>query len=350
MRIFTVGRSSLQRLATCTPVARKKALLSTQRLFNTYPPCSSRAAPESQPDFYEQLKREERRQFGRKRIRFDYQANHTCALSLDYSEAQLSSKLHDEAALLSICEKYIIEHANRRVDLFFYTLIAYYQTSILPVEGHTSLQHGRGRNIKYNTFGTEACHSSFTPSLLDKTILENEGRQVKYKSLLSRTHLLQSLNATVELPHFVNAFDDILESICRPKCLVILREVSLAKITPIEGLVGLLCVMNTILQDFKQQASSAKYSCLTYPNLPGRRYVNPELIDLIIQGTLATSYDSESNKVNDLYVQSLLRMTSEEKELCKQNSKKKEKIYFEKIMAMQREIFESESQQNAYIA
>ncbi len=347
MRMFSVGRNSLQKLATSTPVASTKASLSTKRSFDSYPQRPSKATSDQQPALYDKLKREERKKFDRKRIRFDYQSNYTCALALPYSNTQLNNKWNDETALLNMCDNYIIEHANRRVDLFFYTLIAYYKTSILPIEGHTNLQHGIGRRIKHKDCGTQACHSSFTPSLLDETIFKNEGNDIKQRSLLSGTHLLESLNATVELPPFVNVFDDVLESICRPKCMAILRQVSLAKLTPIEGFVNFIGMMNSILQDFKQQASHVNYSSLTHPNLPGRRYVNPFLIELIIQGTLGTSYDNESNMVNDLYIQLLLRMTSQEKILCKQNSKNKEKIYLEKIIAIQVEILESENQESS---
>ena len=349
MRLFAVGRISLQSLASrSSPEACPNVALSINRLFDTRPPFFSSALPENRPDFYEQLKKEERKQFSRKRARFDYQSNYTCALALPYSRTQLSHQWDDEAALLSLCKNHIIEHATRRVDLFFYTLIAYYQSAILPVEGHTSLQHGIGQVITDKGQGTQACHSSFTPSLLDETIFKNKGDEVKYKSLLCGTHFLESLNATVELPPLVNLFDDILESICRPKSMAILRHVSLAKITPIEGLVSFLGMMNIILQDFKRQASSEKYTSLSYPNLTGQRYVNPKLIDLIIEGTLDDVYDNESNMVNDPYVQLLLRMTSDEKKRCKQNSKHKEKIYLEKIMAIQREILESERQDDSY--
>ncbi len=341
MRIFTVGRGSLQRLEVRTSATSSKASLSSPRWSDTHP-YPSRMAQEKLVH-HEQLKREERRQFDRRRIRFGYQSNETCALALDYSEAQLRSKLNDEMALFSMCETYIIEHANRRADLFFYTLVAYYQTSMLPVEGHTNFQYGIGRSIEAS--GMQACHSSFTPSLLDETIFDNEEGETKYKSLLSRTHFLQSLNATVELPAFVNAFDDILESICRPQCLEIIREVSLARMTPIEGLAAFLGMMDTILQDFKQQAASERYSSLTYPNFSAFRPVNPRLIDLVIKGTLEDSYDSESNTVQDRYLQLLLRMSPEEKRLCGRSAKNKNKIYLEKIMAIQAEILGAESEE-----
>lgn len=331
MRIFTVGRSSMQRLPRTSAPATK----STQRLFDTHLSRHSRATPEYP---YELLKREEREQFDRKRIRIDSQRNDTCALTLEFSEAQLASKMDDEAALLSMCENYIIEHAGRRVDLFFLTLAAYYLTGIVPVEGHTNFQYGIGRSAS----GTQACHSSFTPSLLDETILQNDGD----KSLLSRTHFSQSLNSTVELPAFVNAFDDILESIFRPICLAIIREVSLGTINPIEGLLNLLSKMDTILQDFKQQASDENYTALTYPDLSMHRHVNPKLIDLVIQGTLGTTYDNGSHTVNERYLQLLLGITAEEKKLFEKNSGNKKKIYHRKIMAIQNEILETECQES----
>ena len=78
MRVFTVGRGSMQRLVTCTPAAGPKASLSTHCLFNTHPSLPSRAISEHQPAFFDQLKKEERKQFSRKRIRIDSQRNDTC--------------------------------------------------------------------------------------------------------------------------------------------------------------------------------------------------------------------------------------------------------------------------------
>lgn len=340
MKIFSVGRRAMQRLATRPPAADTNLSLLAQRLFNSHQPHPSKAHPSA---FYTRLKNEERKQFDRKRVRIDSLRNDTCTLALNISKAQLASKLNDETALLDMCENSIIEHASRRVDLFFYTLIAYYQTFILPVEGHTNFQYGIGQSI--DSSGTQACHSSFTPSLLDETIFQNAEGQVKYKSIISRTHFAQSLNATVELPMFVNAFDDILEIICRPICLKILNEVSLATINPIEGLVHFLSIMNTILQNFKQQALSEKYTTLTYPNLRAHRHVHPQLINMVIQGTLDSSYDAKSNKVNDDFLQLLLRLTPEQKRLCEENEKNRKNIYFERIMAIQSEILGAESQE-----
>jgi hypothetical protein len=338
MRIFTVGRNSMQKLAPFA--AAKKASSPSHRLFNNSASRASRINADN-PPLYERLKRAEREQFDKKRTRVHFLRNDTCALALDFSDEQLAGKFDDEEGLLSLCKNYIIEHASRRIDLFFYALIAYYETAKSPVQGYTNFQYGIGRNFGF--FGTQACHSSFTPSLLDETVLENGHTPIKYKSLLSRTHFSQSLNATVELPAFVNAFDDILESIFRPVCFAILREVSIAKINPIEGLTYLLSDMDIVLQDFKQQALEENYASLVYPKLRIHRYVHPKLIDLVMSGTLACSYDEASGMASDSYVQLLLRMTGEEKKLCEQNSVMKKKIYRNKMLALQKEILESES-------
>lgn len=340
MKVFSVCRRSMQKLSVRAPAADTNPSLITQRLFNNHLSNSSKVR---KPPIYDQLKSEERKQFDRTRIRIESQRNNTCTLALDFSKATLASKFNNEIALLTLCENYIVEHANRRVDMFFYTLIAYYQTMLTPVEGHTNFQYGIGQPI--GTSGTQACHSSFTPSLVDETIFYNEGEQIKYKSLISRTHFAQSLNATVELPSIVNAFDDILESICRPKCLDILREVSCAHIDPIRGLCDFLSMMNTILEDFKRQALSKNYTALTYPNLNMHRYIHPKLINFVIKGTVEASYDPQSNTVNDQYLQMQLRLTPEEKRRWEQNIKIRKRIYFDKIMEIQNEILSAESQE-----
>ena len=281
--------------------------------------------------------------FDRKRTRFTYEENYTAALALPYSTEQLSRSLGNEQALLALSEQHIKEHANRRVDLFFYTLIAYYRTSILAVEGHTNLQHGKGRTLEDHTSVTQACHSSLIPSLLDKTIYQNRQNQAAYKSMLSGTHFLESLNSTVELPAFVNAFDDLLEAACRAQCMDIIREVALGTVTPVQGLARFLSMMDTLLQQFMQQATSG--SCSSPPL--GHHYVNPHLIELVIKGTLATTFSVERDTVNDDYIQLMLRMTPPEQLLCRRFPKNKEKIYEDKMLQLQHEILETESEERS---
>jgi hypothetical protein len=318
MRFSSISKKVLQNLSTLG-----------KRLPTTiYPPKAS------SPEYFEKLKAVERQTFSKKRLRFNYTDNYTAALALPQSIFSLARVKRNEEELLKLAQSNIIEHSNRRVDLFFYTLIAYYHTNALPVEGHTSLQHGKGRTLKDHTNVTQGCHSSIIPAFLDQTIYKKG--KMKTKSLLSATHFFENLNATVELPYFVNAFDDLLEAICRPKSIEVLREVSLGKLNPIEGLEQFLIMMSTVLNDFKKQATSNNYSFLRHSSSVVRPHVQPKLIDLVIRGTLGTTFSSETRTVNEEYVQLLLRMTPVEKRLC--TLENKAKIYLQKIMELQSEI------------
>lgn len=295
------------------------------------------------PYFFTQLKAEEQKQFvSKKRHRSAYKDNYSAALNLPYSNQQLAAKHQDQNSLLAMSKENIIEHANRRVDLFFYTLIAYYKTGILPTYGHTSLQHGRGRTTRSNTSISEACHSSLTPSLLDRTIYQNGKTGEKHKSLLSNTHLMESLNSTVELPPFVNDLDDLLENACREKCLVILREVSLGTINPVAGLTQFLQMMSTLLTHLEKDVEHKSKSALSKHSLMKQQPINPNLIELVRTGTLSTTYSSQTQTATDAYIQLLLRMTPEEKASCNDEGSK-EKLYLEKIMELQNEILHTKS-------
>ncbi|AMV13927.1 Dot/Icm T4SS effector RavQ [Legionella pneumophila serogroup 1] len=352
MRMFSVRRnpSAVMRKdlsLTSRPLLQAPLLKSTVNPQNTLKnnELKERKFTETLPDsrFFSKLKLAEQDQFShRKRKRFNYQKNFSAALSLPYSRKELDVHRDEEDTLLSMVKKYVIEHANRRVDLFFYTLIAYYNTEIVPTNGYTDLQHGRGRNTNRGRTITEACHSSLIPSLLDSTIYQNKGR-LKHKSLLSGTHFMDSLNATVELPPFVNDFDDILEKTCRKKCLKILHEVSLGRINPMEGLTLFLKMMQDILIKFKEEAASENQSVLLQNSLIRKQFISPNLVDLVINGTLLTTFSDSTQSASDDYIQLLLRMTSEEKALCEKDEKGKIKLYLAKIMEIQNEILTSKN-------
>ncbi|KTD74199.1 hypothetical protein [Legionella tucsonensis] len=311
-------------------VAQKKALTA---------PLGTKALD---PLFFTQLKAEEHKQFtSKKRLRSQYKDNYSAALHLPYSNHQLAIKHHDQNALLTMSKKNIIEHANRRVDLFFYTLIAYYKTGILPIYGHTTLQHGRGRTTRSNRSISEACHSSLTPSLVDSSIYQNKKTGEKHKSLVSDTHFMDSLNSTVELPPFVNDLDDLLENALREKSLTILREVSLGTINPITGLTQFLQIMSTVLKGFKENAENKSKSALSQHPLI-KQPITPNLIELVKTGALATTYLPQKQTANDAYIQLLLRMTPEEKASCK-DVQSKEVLYIKKIIELQNEILHTKS-------
>ncbi|CEG58887.1 hypothetical protein [Legionella fallonii] len=306
------------------------------------PATHSQTAPTDK--FFAQLKKEERRQFtNKRRKRFDYVDNYSAALALPYSNEALRQNQNEQSALLAMSKDNVIEHSNRRVDLFFYTLVAYYKTMFIPVRGHTHLQHGRGRHVCDDKCVTEACHSSFTPAVVDKTIYQNSRFSKKRRSLLCGTHLLESLNSTVELPSVANDLDDVLEKIYGDRCLQILREVSLGRSSPIDGLNQFLKEIQEVLIDIQQQIATNKYSSLLSHSLVGKREDHSNLIELVLRGTLRTTLSKKTQKASDEYIQLLLRLTPQEKESCNKDEGSKEALYLEKIITMQEEILQAQN-------
>lgn len=260
----------------------------------------------------ELLKEEELKQFGKTRVRTKtrYEENQTAALALPMARDRLEGFAYNEEALLELCQDQIIEHANRRVDLFFYTLVAYYKTNYYPVLGMVNLQHGIGRSLTWEQGITEACHSSFLPSLTDKTIFTNEQLGKKDKCILSRTHFFDSINSTVELPCAVNRLDWLLEHHYgfRLKCLRILYEVSLGTLNPMEGLTVFLTLMDDILTDSNPAKRAAKkFNLINHSMWKGRRIPDRVLVD-VAQGTFGTTF-KPSKTVSLRYVDSLLRLS-----------------------------------------
>jgi ankyrin repeat protein len=137
----------------------------------------------------------------------------------------------------------IIEHAQRRVDLFFYTLIAYYNSGLKARIADTHFQHGIGQG----KLKTHACHSAILPGLWDTVHISEESTH--RTSLLDGTHLQQSLNSTVELHCSVNYFDSHYvegkkaDDKMRSASLLILNRVSKGTINPIQGMIEFLSAL-----------------------------------------------------------------------------------------------------------
>jgi hypothetical protein len=277
----------------------------------------------------EQLKTTAKKLFPqRTRQKFSYQQNHTASLALSLSSELLNPDEQSNAQLLLLAKKNILEHANMRVDLFFYTMIAYYQKNLCPILGHTYLQHGRGRSSETQQLLSEACHNSIIPALIDESILNTDPQRPK-ACLLSGTHFMNSLNSTTELPPFVNDLDDVIEQLCREKSLVILQAVSRGSINPVEGLNLFLHLLKVSLDTISQKASKEKNLFLT------------ELVDLVTQGSITHRLDEDTETVSDEYVQMLLQLNNKEKKDCL-NKKLRGKIYTEKFTQMQNEILSNE--------
>jgi hypothetical protein len=262
-------------------------------------------------DYYRRLKTEEKIQFGsRARTSTNYFENYSASLALPFSNDELDELSYVHEALITVCKDHIVEHANRRVDLFFYTLIAYYGTNLFPALGQTYLQHGRGRHGTHNLLITEACHSSFLPSLVDETIYHNKANGKKYRCQLSDTHFLDSLSTTVELPRVVNQLDAILEEYlqCRKHCLAILRCVTLGAMNPIQGLTLFLTIMEHLLNNTNQASKKTKYSNKepnTY-SFWGYNNIPHKLIDYVAEGTLDRTFSKQNQSVSKPYIHSLL--------------------------------------------
>ncbi len=293
----------------------------------------------------------------RLRLRFTYADNYSAALALPIPDKELEENKDNPKNLLQKSQKQIMEHAARRVDLFFYTLVAYYNTKAMPLENHTILQHGIGRHSSVEEKGihstdkvksiTQACHSSFFTGLVD---CKMQKKDVLQKNLLDGTHFLDSLNATVELPAEVNRLDDELEIkfFCRDKSLKILQNVAKGVKNPIEGLSDFLSLMDIALSEIEtpESASKRRNSYLFKDSLYCPLQFKKDLIEIMKKGTLVNKWDSDAKTVINEYVEMLLRLKPKEKKGCLHSWKKRDKIYFQKMKEIQKEILNTKSSLN----
>ena len=275
----------------------------------------------------------------RRRIVFEYKDNYSAALSLPVTDRDLDKYRNDMVSLLFLSEQNILEHAARRVDLFFYTLVAYYNQQLIPMQGSTRIQHGRGRHDFDNKSVTQACHSSFFPFLIDD--------ESKVRSLIA-THFINSLNATVELPKFINEFDNELEIVygCREKSLGIIKDVSQGRLDPMQGLHAFLQMMQRTFQDMLQDKRF--YTMNIFEKLamhhPGEITVfKRHVLEAVKKGTFMSKWDKETQQVNNDYFAMLLRLNQREIVLCQLNLEVREGIYFDKIQEIQQEIWVTSS-------
>lgn len=204
------------------------------------------------------------------RIVTQFAANQTCALECKTPRTSESTL---EKVISNFADR-IIWHAQQRVDLFFYMLVAYYNTKRVVASSETSLQHGKGNKSK----NLQACHSSLFPGLSD-----NQG------GLLNNTHLLHSNNATVNLPKLVNDVDGHLEgrramSACRVGALEILNKCAAGRLNPEAALKAFLILMQT---SFTQSASYLNKQSA------GRRPALQKVLALQKQGTFCCANPSD---------------------------------------------------------
>lgn len=308
------------------------------------------------------LKNTEKRLLDEKsyRTKSHYKDNITASLALPTSKREIRIKRNDPKYLLDLSRDYIIEHAARRVDLFFYTLIAYYKKNSSITQGDTLFQHGLGRKTLSRVCLTQACHSSFFPAFVDETI--NRHAKIKSssshinthlfkRSIISGTHFLDSLNSTIELPLFVNYFDGTLEgkisnpSACRKSSIEIIQLTSSGHITPIEGLREFFIVMNKAFSDISEKKPMSKSgpSYLERDSQSSPINIKNEILELQKIGTFSNKWRTVAQQVSEEYIEMLLRLTPEEKSKCTLTVKNKNEIYLKKIHEIQSEILNSKS-------
>lgn len=254
---------------------------------------------------------------------------------------------------VDLVEQEIIEHAQRRVDLYFYLLVAVYKQNAVIEKKSTNKQHGVGTN----QHGSQAAHDSLFPNVKMK-YPNSIGNLVwsLFTTLpsIKGTHFEDSNNMTVELPQWVNKFDTYLElrTPGRPsapssyvnECLTDLNLASFGKITPIEGMNRFLKNIKNFFKEFNEKyliededkivikktvAKNKKCKEIEiYPRLMKRIW------ELQYMGTLrAQAFDSQ--KVDIEYLCSLLRASYGEKIIKDPNK------LLSNCMAVQKEILYS---------
>lgn len=224
-------------------------------------------------------------------------------LHQDYGEAE--KILLDQ---IDLVEHEIMEHAERRVDLYFYMLVAVYQKNALIEKKSTNKQHGSGTNER----GTNGCHDSLFPHVklrYPKSTAATLWSIVSTPPSIRGTHFEDANNMTTELPKLVNDFDTYLE-LSNPghqsgpskyvkNCLEDLNLASQGKITPIDGMNRFFKNMKTFFNDFEQK--NLQNGSFAYPK------VMKKIWELQFVATLrAQAFESDTVDLN--YVGALLRI------------------------------------------
>lgn len=269
-----------------------------------------------------------------------YSKNITAALELPATKAELEKIQNDPEELFLLCKEHLQEHAARRVDIYFYILVAVYQTQLQFKQSNTFLQHGKGRQASQNRRHlTHACHSSLFPTLVDYS---KDKKNTGTSSILSGTHFMDTMNATVELPVFANQLDSVLEgkiqhpSLFREKSLEILQIVAEGKLNPIEGLKEFLeTAKNTFnLLESGKPISQTGTSYLNRQTKGAPKQIKLKLLDTEKAGTFCYENDASF----DEYIHLLLRLKPEEIAQCQNNPEYQKEIYLQKFRSLKEEI------------
>lgn len=264
------------------------------------------------------------------------------------ARVEISKLTHDE--LLARAEAAILEHAIRRVDMFFYLLIAYYNTDVLPGFRKAALIHGPGIDQI-----TDGAHSAIFTQLIDISIFNKDtfktgdgGRSVYHKiSLICGTHFSDSINGVMEVPVDINDLDQYhiegakisTPSELRKIALKIMHAVAAGRIDPINGTQHFISYIKSLFSKFKPKFMTPpkenKRSPKTKIKTPDK--IREQYFDLTEYGTVRRNWTHEG------YVQSLLRLSEDEITLCRRRPERVYEIYAKKFLEIQFEIHNTPS-------
>lgn len=258
---------------------------------------------------------------------------------------------HEQEQLLmeqiNLVEYEILEHAQRRVDLYFYLCVAVYQQNAGIEKKSTHKQHGSGTNAH----GTNGCHDSLFPHVkfrFPKTTSNMLWSIVTTPPSIRGTHFEDTNNMTSELPKSVNDFDCYME-LATPgkqsgpskfvnKLINDLQLVSQGKITPIDAMNRFLKVIaDDFFDDFEEKHLNG--GTFEFPNVMRRIW------ELQRMGTVRARSD-DSHAVDHLYLCSLLRVRPEHVQGTIQDPSQLLKYY---VPIIQKEIFGTPSAMGPHV-
>lgn len=229
-------------------------------------------------------------------------------ISLEKERKQLTEPAQIDALLakeVTLLDEKIKEHAARRVDLFFYLVLAVYEKQVIISKDKTIKQHGKGSKIR----GSQACHSSLFPNV-QLTTIPSKWQFFKKISAptLAGTQLDEALNMTVELPNAVNAFDGHLEGRYRPTVYVqsllnVLNEAASGKKNPQACMDNFFCIMNEFFLDMEKK-------CFTKKTID-TPITTKKIWEYEQAGTFQAA-NADKKTVNEDYMHLMLRLTQVE--------------------------------------
>lgn len=173
----------------------------------------------------------------RRRRYFPYQANQT--ISRESSQPHCHGSLPTLQGVCDLTDR-VHDHAYRRIQLFYYLLLAYWKEGATIQIERTISQHGTS-----SCAHCSAAHSSILPNVADD------------KEVLSReSYLWHAMNSTVEMPHEVNQFDTVIEKVMRSKAIEHLQDVSKNGVHPYAALQSFVDKMQQFFEDSRRHIRS----------------------------------------------------------------------------------------------